>query len=117
MGAYECVLAKDSLAARIYGRKSVSERHRHRYEVNPAFREGLEGSGFLVSGTNPDSGLIELMELDRRIHPYFIAGQFHPEFKSRLGRPHPLFDNLIHVSLHQKVRGDAEESPDLADAC
>lgn len=107
LGAFDCQLAKDSLAGRIYQKKTISERHRHRYEVNSEYRDRLENGGFMVSGVNPDTGLIEVMEMDRKQHPFFIAGQFHPEFKSRLGYPHPLFDELLHFATEGRLRSEA----------
>ncbi len=97
LGAYDCTLAPGSLAAKLYGRTDVSERHRHRYEFNPKFRAELEAAGLRVAGTNPQSGLAEIVELpDKR---FFIGCQFHPEFKSRPQQPHPLFDGLIAAAL------------------
>jgi len=102
LGAYECSLVKNSIAHNIYKKKSVSERHRHRYEVNGKYASAFSDRGLLVSGTNPGSDLIEIMELDRKIHPFFIGCQFHPEFKSRLDIPHPLFENLIAEAIEYK---------------
>jgi CTP synthase len=93
LGSYECVLVKDTLAKGLYKKKLISERHRHRYEVNSDFVKQYEEKGFIVSGRNPDSNLVEVMEL--RGHPFFIGTQAHPEFKSRLGEPAPLFDGLV----------------------
>ncbi len=95
LGAYDCALVKNSIAHNIYKKKNVSERHRHRYEVNGKYAQLFASKGLIVSGTNPGSELVEIMELDRKIHPYFIGCQFHPEFKSRLDAPHPLFESLI----------------------
>lgn len=104
LGAYEANLVKDSLAYEVYKRKTISERHRHRYEVNNDYAPMLEAHGLRVTGVYDDeqtgTRLIEIMELDRKIHPYFIMGQFHPEFKSRLGSPHPLFENLVYCAAH-----------------
>ena len=74
---------------------AVAERHRHRWEVNNAYRETLEKGGLIVSGTSPDGRLIEVVELPRSVHPFFVATQFHPEFQSRLNEPHPLFKALV----------------------
>lgn len=93
LGNYKCMLQKGSLAARIYGRKSVMERHRHRYEFNNDYRERLEKAGMVASGLSPDGRLVEMIEL--KDHPYFIGSQFHPEFKSRPSKPHPMFDGFI----------------------
>ena len=99
LGAYPCVLKKGSLAAKLYGKTEISERHRHRYELNydSEGREALEAAGLKVSGTSPDGKLVEIVELPG--HPYFIAGQFHPEFKSRPTAPHPLFQGLVGAAL------------------
>ena len=99
LGAYPCVLKKGSLAAKLYGKTEISERHRHRYELNydSEGREALEAAGLKVSGTSPDGKLVEIVELPG--HPYFIAGQFHPEFKSRPTAPHPLFNGLVEAAL------------------
>jgi CTP synthase len=102
LGAYECNLVKNSIAHNIYKKKSVSERHRHRYEVNGKYASAFAERGLLVSGTNPGSELIEIMELDRKIHPFFIGCQFHPEFKSRLDAPHPLFESLIAQAIEYR---------------
>lgn len=99
LGSYDCELAKDSLAYQLYDAKLVKERHRHRYEVNPEYCPSYESKGFKVSGRNPETGLIEMMELDRSQHPYFIGTQAHPEFKSRLTNAAPLFRGLIEASV------------------
>lgn len=110
LGSFECQLAKDSLAAEVYGKKTITERHRHRYEVNNEYADVLQANGLMVTGTNPQTGLIEIMELDRNLHPYFIMGQFHPEFKSRLTNPHPLFDKLIYCAVHGKLKKQPAEA-------
>ncbi len=101
LGAYDCKLEKGSLAREVYGRHSISERHRHRYEVNEEYLDRYSEKGLLVSGRNPQSNLVEVMELDRKIHPYFIGTQAHPEFKSRLGEPAPLFDGLMKAAAER----------------
>ena len=112
LGAYPCVVRKGTLAARLYAPAygesekkdfTISERHRHRYEFNydSEGRAAIEKAGLKVSGTSPDGKLVEIVELPG--HPYFIAGQFHPEFKSRPTTPHPLFDGLIAAALAQKA--------------
>lgn len=93
LGAYPCVLQKDTIARRIYGEEEITERHRHRYEYNNFYRKQLEEAGLKVSGTSPDGNLVEIVEIEE--HPYFIAGQFHPELKSRPNNPAPLFVGLI----------------------
>lgn len=89
LGAYTCVLKPGTKAAAAYGTKEISERHRHRYEFNNAFKEKLEENGLIFSGTWPKTGLAEIVEL--KDHPFMLGSQFHPEFKSRPHRPHPLF--------------------------
>ena len=93
LGAYPCVLKKDSLASKLYNAEEISERHRHRYEFNNSYKKQMEESGMIFSGTSPDGELVEIVELNT--HPYFIAAQFHPEFKSRPDRPQPLFVGLL----------------------
>jgi CTP synthase len=102
LGAYDCELVKDSLAYKAYGKKLISERHRHRYEVNAAYTGQFTEHGFKVSGTNPQTGLIEVMELDTKVHPFFVGVQAHPEFKSRLGNSSPLFHKLIEIAMERK---------------
>ncbi len=100
LGSYPSILTDGSLASRIYGRREISERHRHRYEVNNLFRDTLEQKGMVMSGLSPDSKLVEIIEL--RDHPWFIGCQFHPEFKSKPMEPHPLFVEFIKASLRYK---------------
>jgi CTP synthase len=102
LGAYPAELEQDTIAARLYGTTKVSERHRHRYEVNNAYREQLEAAGLVISGTSPDSRLVEFIELPTQTHPFFVATQGHPELKSRPTRPHPLFVGLIEAALARK---------------
>ncbi|HEV2365371.1 MAG TPA: CTP synthase [Caulobacteraceae bacterium] len=99
LGAYEAILARDSRIAEIYGAQTISERHRHRYEVNPKYREALEGSGLRISGMSPDGLLPETVERDD--HPWFIGVQFHPELKSRPFAPHPLYASFIAAAVEQ----------------
>ena len=96
LGAYECKILKNSLAKKLYDKETIFERHRHRYEYNNQYREQIENSGLICSGTSPDGSLVEIVEL--KDHPYFIASQFHPEFKSRPDRPAPLFMGLIEAA-------------------
>jgi CTP synthase len=103
LGLYQAALAEGSLARELYGAPEASERHRHRYEVNNAYRERLEEAGLVVSGTSPDSRLVEFIELPDDVHPYFVATQAHPELKSRPTRPHPLFDGLIAAALDRRI--------------
>ncbi len=96
LGAYPCVINGGSLAARAYEGLEISERHRHRYEVNNSYREALEAAGMACSGTSPDKSLVEIVEIAD--HPWFLGCQFHPEFKSKPFKPHPLFEGFIHAS-------------------
>ncbi|MEV0899661.1 CTP synthase [Actinoplanes sp. NPDC049802] len=99
LGAYPAKLTEGSIVAEVYGATEISERHRHRYEVNNDFRDKLAQSGLVFSGTSPDGRLVEFIELDRETHPYFVATQAHPELKSRPTRPHPLFDGLVKAAI------------------
>jgi CTP synthase len=99
LGAYPATLVPGSLVARAYGGTAVSERHRHRYEVNNAYRERLEAAGLRISGTSPDGRLVEFVELDPEVHPFYVATQAHPELKSRPTRAHPLFRGFIGAAL------------------
>lgn len=97
LGAYPCVLEPGTLAADAYRADEISERHRHRYEYNNEYRERLEKGGLRVSGTSPDNNLVEIVEIED--HPWFLGCQFHPEFKSKPMRPHPLFRDFIKAAL------------------
>jgi len=99
LGAYPASLAPGSVVARAYGGTSVSERHRHRYEVNNAYRDRLTAAGLVISGTSPDGNLVEFVELPAQVHPFYAATQAHPELKSRPTRAHPLFRALIDAAL------------------
>ncbi|MGB3770525.1 MAG: CTP synthase [Rhodococcus sp. (in: high G+C Gram-positive bacteria)] len=118
LGAYPATLAKGSVVAHAYGSESVSERHRHRYEVNNSYRDKIAESGLVFSGTSPDGHLVEFVELPKSAHPFFVGTQAHPELKSRPTRPHPLFAALISAALSYKseerlpvdVHGDDAES-------
>jgi CTP synthase len=110
LGAYPCVLEKGSIAAEAYAATTISERHRHRYEVSNRFREGMAQQGLVLSGMSPDGRLVEMIEL--RDHPYFVGCQFHPEFKSRPHAAHPLFARFVRASLErQRDRGKSTEKP------
>ena len=104
LGAYACVIKEGSLANSLYGETEISERHRHRYEFNNKYREMLEEKGLIVSGTSPDGKLVEMVENIN--HPYFIAAQFHPEFKSRPDRPGPLFKGLINAAKNVSLKNN-----------
>lgn len=99
LGAYPAVLQEGSIVAEAYGKTQVSERHRHRFEVNNDYRDQLESVGLHISGTSPDGNLVEFVELDRSLHPYYVATQAHPEFKSRPTNAHPLFAGLVRAAL------------------
>ncbi|MFA5355165.1 MAG: CTP synthase [Candidatus Paceibacterota bacterium] len=102
LGAYKCRVTPRTIAARAYKELDISERHRHRYEVNNSFRAALEKKGMVVAGINPQRDLVEIIELPD--HPFFVGVQFHPEFKSRPLRPHPLFREFIRVAANKKAR-------------
>jgi CTP synthase len=102
LGAYEAVLAKGSQAAKAYKATSVIERHRHRYEVNPEYVTDLSDAGLIFSGTSPDGSLMEIAELPKEVHPFFLGTQFHPELIARPLRPHPLFTAFIKASYETK---------------
>jgi CTP synthase len=102
LGAYPCVLGDGTVARKIYNRQKVSERHRHRYEVNNAYRDRLEAGGLVLSGLSPDGSLVEMIE--HKDHPWFVASQFHPELKSRPMECHPLFKGFIKAALQQRAR-------------
>ena len=100
LGAYPCILVKDTLASRLYDSVEISERHRHRYEFNNDYKKEMEQKGMVFSGTSPDGNLVEIVEI--KDHPYFIAAQFHPEFKSRPDRPQPLFVGLVEAAKNRR---------------
>jgi CTP synthase len=102
LGLYPAKLAEDSIVRELYGEPYVSERHRHRYEVNNDYRAQLEEAGLVFSGTSPDGRLVEYVELPRDVHPYYVSTQAHPEFRSRPTRPHPLFRGLISAALERQ---------------
>jgi CTP synthase len=105
LGVWPCSLTPDTLAGRAYDRPVIYERHRHRFEFNNEYRELLAGAGVVFSGLSPDGKLVEIIELTG--HPFFLGTQFHPEFKSRPDRPHPLFRDFIGACL-QRRRGSQE---------
>lgn len=102
LGLYEAQLAPGSVVAEVYGASSASERHRHRYEVNNAYREQIAEAGLSFSGLSPDGGLVEYVELPRSVHPYYVSTQAHPELRSRPGRPHPLFAGLAAAAIDRR---------------
>jgi CTP synthase len=113
LGLYPAVLAEGSMVRELYGADLVQERHRHRFEVNNEYREALEAAGLAISGSSPDGRLVEFVEMDRSVHPYFVATQAHPEFLSRPTRPHPLFTGLVAAAL---VRSRRQSGLTAADA-
>ena len=100
LGAWDCRLKEGSKVAEVYGESDISERHRHRFEVNNGYREQIEENGLVVSGTTHGGELVEIVELPK--HPWFIAVQFHPEFKSQPLVPQPLFKEFIGASIQRK---------------
>ncbi len=110
LGSFPCDLIKDSLAWELYKKKTIHERHRHRYEVNTHYRQMFEDAGFRVSGVHTETGLIEVMELEWGMHPFYIGSQAHPEFKSRLGSPAPLFDGLIAAAIKRFSDRNSEKA-------
>ena len=106
LGSYPCVLREGTKVREIYGRAEISERHRHRFEVNNAFRVQLEASGLVIAGVSPDEELVEIIEL--RDHPWFVGVQFHPEFCSTPRNPHPLFMSFIRAALADRRRNRFE---------
>ncbi len=110
LGLYPADLLAGSIVREMYGEARVNERHRHRYEVNNAYRAQLEAAGLVISGTSPDGRLVEFVELPRAVHPYFVATQAHPELRSRPARPHPLFRGLVAAAL---ARAGGESPVDL----
>jgi CTP synthase len=119
LGAWPCNLAAGSLASEIYGgAESISERHRHRYEFNPEYREMLERAGLVFSGVSPDEKFIEIVELPREVHPWFLGCQFHPEYKSKPLNAHPLFASFVRAAYENRLQNetsmDKSNEPELA---
>jgi CTP synthase len=109
LGLYPCHLTPGTRAAEAYGTDVVFERHRHRLEFNNAYRELLEENGMVFSGQSPDGRLVEIAELAD--HPWFVGTQFHPEFRSRPNRPHPLFRDFLAACRERRLEGEQEELP------
>ena len=101
LGSYPCVLKKGSKAFKAYGRESIHERHRHRYEFNNKYKAKMETSGLVIGGTSPNGRLVEIVELAD--HPWFVGCQFHPEFRSKPDQAHPLFRDFVKASLAHKA--------------
>ncbi len=113
LGAWPCDLAAGSLAQEIYGGDAeISERHRHRYEFNPEFRETLERAGLVFSGVSPDQKFIEIIELPRDVHPWFVACQFHPEYKSKPLHAHPLFTSFVRAAYENRLQSETSMEKD-----
>ena len=111
LGAYPCKVVAGTLAEEAYGEPLVYERHRHRYEVNNAYRARLTEAGLVVSGLSPDDRLVEMVELPEDAHPWFVASQAHPEFKSRPDRPAPLFREFVRAAI---ARHEGRDRHDVA---
>jgi CTP synthase len=111
LGAQPCHIVPGTKAEQVYGERVVYERHRHRYEVNPAYHDALSGKGLVFSGLSPDGRLVEIVELEG--HPFFMAGQFHPELRSRPTRPHPMFRDFIGAA-RERARAEASAEPQVA---
>ena len=103
LGAYDCHLSEGSNAHNSYKNSEISERHRHRFEFNNNYKKELEKAGFVATGINPKNNLVEIIEIPN--HPWFVGVQFHPEYKSTVSKPHPLFVNFIDACLKYKVNG------------
>ena len=103
LGLYEAKLAPGSIVEKLYGAKSASERHRHRYEVNNHYRDQIEAAGLVFSGTSPDGNLVEYVELPEDVHPFYVGTQAHPEFRSRPTRPNPLFFGLVKAAIERRA--------------
>jgi CTP synthase len=101
LGLYDAALKKGSIVAELYGARTITERHRHRYEVNNTYRADLEKAGLVFSGTSPDDSLVEFVELPREVHPFYVSTQAHPELRSRPNRAHPLFAGLVEAALER----------------
>jgi CTP synthase len=114
LGAYPCKVVAGTLAEEAYAEPLVYERHRHRYEVNNAFRDRLTAAGLKISGLSPDERLVEMVELPEDVHPWFVASQAHPEFKSRPDRPAPLFREFVRAAIARHEGCDRHEVTTLA---
>ena len=107
LGEWTCRLTENSLARDVYGgAEEVGERHRHRYEFNPEFRQTLEDKGLRLTGNSPDNKFVEMIELPREIHPFFVACQFHPEYKSKPLNPHPIFVSFVKAAHENRLNSE-----------
>ena len=100
LGAWDCELKEDSIVSKVYGSKSIEERHRHRYEFNNKYKAQIEAKGMISTGFNPKTGLVEIVEIPS--HPWFVGVQYHPEYKSTVASPHPLFVAFVKAALEYK---------------
>jgi CTP synthase len=105
LGGHDALIKEGTRTHQLYGQLKIRERHRHRYEFNPAYRETLENAGLTISAVHSDNALAEIIEITA--HPFYVACQFHPEFLSRPNEPHPLFSGFIQACLHQQDLGSA----------
>lgn len=106
LGAWPCNLTPDSLAREVYQADEISERHRHRYEFNPEFREKLASAGLSFSGVSPDGKFVEIIELPPDQHPWFLGCQFHPEYKSKPLQAHPLFSSFVRAAFENRMHNE-----------
>jgi CTP synthase len=104
LGVYPAYLKRGTIARKVYGKEIVEERHRHRYEVNPAYVDKLSAGGMVFSGASPDSVLMEIAELPQNVHPFFLGSQFHPELQARPLAPHPLFTAFLQAALNKRKK-------------
>jgi CTP synthase len=102
LGAWECALKEDSMVRDVYKSETILERHRHRSEYNDSYRKQLEEAGMKITGTNPDTGLVEIIELSN--HPWFVGVQYHPEYKSTVANPHPLFVAFVAAAVQRAAK-------------
>jgi CTP synthase len=114
LGAYPCEIKEESLAHRIYGQTMITERHRHRYEFNDEYLQQFESNGMIASGRNPETGLVEIMEVPS--HPFFIGVQYHPELKSTVENPAPLFVSFIDAAKKYNDKKSSFKTNTLQDA-
>jgi CTP synthase len=113
LGAWPCNLAPGTLASEVYGGAAeITERHRHRYEFNPEFRDTLERAGLVFSGVSPDQKFVEIIELPREVHPWFVACQFHPEYKSKPLSAHPLFTSFVRAAYENRLQNETSMEKD-----
>ena len=112
LGLYTAKLKPGSIVAQVYGSESIDERHRHRYEVNNTYRDQISAAGLVFSGTSPDDHLVEFVELPREVHPYYVATQAHPEFRSRPTNAHPLFRGLVEAAIARQASNKLFEVKD-----